>query len=1225
MLYKLVLIPGNMKKILFLLFVILPLFVYGQTTYYVKPYASGGRDEGGKDGLSSANAWATLSYATTRVTSGNSEIYIASGNYTDNNHCILSTGVSIRGDSISRPIITTNYIALDQEDAYIKGYSSSLTEGGQSISYIIFDGNNWTATRGIYIGYRHNVDIHHCEIRYFRYLGVHYENQRSWVTPPDVYATGSNFHHNVLISNSGDRAVLPAQNGSDMRLDGQINFNVYECVFYEDIKPLGTSGDSFNLSFMKGTKIHDCDFYRHDDEGGQWNFYAEIFHLRGGVEIYNCNFYGAATLDFSNEATSKSTREEYDYCASVHDNFFTTRTGEQFATGNLNRVPKSIVFEKGDWEYVYIYNNHVVANACAIHMSSNSTTRYKHFYIYNNIFEKLGSLNYRYPSGIAMNVEGTATVCTRDNIHIWNNVIQAGGGYHYTGIRISAQGTFTNSTISNNIILGFENYPVYWDIQSGRSLSITNVDVIHNNFYNNGYNYVGYNNNIVISDFNITTGNIITNPLFISPTSFKLSATSPLIHAGINVGLINDYDGNSWAIPYPSIGAFEHIEAVSVNNYYVAAFPLGNDNTGDGSSETPWATLSYACSQVLSAESTIHLMTDIVDNYRAYLRPNVSIVGIGTRTITTNYIATSTSDAYLYLYSSAYNNKNRQSISYIRFNGNNLTATRAIWVGYRGNVEIHHCIIENFLYAGIHFRNQIDWTHPPTTYATGNSVHDNIFTNCSHMHTGEPAQLRLDGQDGMLIYNNVFDQRQRALGDNGANIRWTNVQNIKLYSNTFYKNSNEVVAAGDWNFFGELWHNKGDCEIYNNIFYGHATLDIAGFDNDIIAGNTFSYKIHDNRFLNNYKVDPVLVHINDYSHQYAITIEGTDHEYMYIYNNHIQRYGYGIEIATGSSTETGIPARNFLHDHFYIYNNIFEDMGYLTYLYSAAIVLINEENDSGYTNTSSNWSIVNNTMIGNNSCRDGIRFTAIGTVSNLIIQNNIITGFTGFGTYINKRPDIPLTLATANITYNNYYLNGNNAVYIGNEINTSDIDIITSNLYTNPLFLDANNGDFHLKSTSPSIRSGTYIGSWLQYDYSNNLWLNPPSRGVYEVASIYYPLVITTPITNITTTSAISGGTISSDGGSNIIQKGICWSINSNPTIVDNITQNGTGTTSFTSTLSLLIPNTIYYMRAYATNSTGTGYGSIYSFTTLSPLTTPVFLLNESNELIIDSSFVMDY
>ena len=48
-------------------------------------------------------------------------------------------------------------------------------------------------------------------------------------------------------------------------------------------------------------------------------------------------------------------------------------------------------------------------------------------------------------------------------------------------------------------------------------------------------------------------------------------------------------------------------------------------------------------------------------------------------------------------------------------------------------------------------------------------------------------------------------------------------------------------------------------------------------------------------------------------------------------------------------------------------------------------------------------------------------------------------------------------------------------------------------------------------------------------------------------------------------------------------------------------------------------------MRAYATNSTGTGYGSIYSFTTLSPLTTPVFLLNESNELIIDSSFVMDY
>ena len=60
-----------------------------------------------------------------------------------------------------------------------------------------------------------------------------------------------------------------------------------------------------------------------------------------------------------------------------------------------------------------------------------------------------------------------------------------------------------------------------------------------------------------------------------------------------------------------------------------------------------------------------------------------------------------------------------------------------------------------------------------------------------------------------------------------------------------------------------------------------------------------------------------------------------------------------------------------------------------------------------------------------------------------------------------------------------------------------------------------------------------------------------------------------------------------------------------NPTIANSTTNNGTGTGSFTSSITGLTANTIYYVRAYATNSVGTVYGNQVSFTT-SLLTKPV-------------------
>ncbi|MES2592777.1 MAG: DUF1566 domain-containing protein [Bacteroidota bacterium] len=89
----------------------------------------------------------------------------------------------------------------------------------------------------------------------------------------------------------------------------------------------------------------------------------------------------------------------------------------------------------------------------------------------------------------------------------------------------------------------------------------------------------------------------------------------------------------------------------------------------------------------------------------------------------------------------------------------------------------------------------------------------------------------------------------------------------------------------------------------------------------------------------------------------------------------------------------------------------------------------------------------------------------------------------------------------------------------------------------------------------------------------------------------------TTTTTSVTTTSASGGGNITNDGGATITASGVCWSSSTNPTTLDNISTDGTGTGIFTSSLTGLTMGTVYYVRAYATNSIGTAYGDELSFT----------------------------
>ena len=106
---------------------------------------------------------------------------------------------------------------------------------------------------------------------------------------------------------------------------------------------------------------------------------------------------------------------------------------------------------------------------------------------------------------------------------------------------------------------------------------------------------------------------------------------------------------------------------------------------------------------------------------------------------------------------------------------------------------------------------------------------------------------------------------------------------------------------------------------------------------------------------------------------------------------------------------------------------------------------------------------------------------------------------------------------------------------------------------------------------------------------------------MFSIKKTYPPTVTTSVVTQITTTTAVAGGNVTSDGNASVTERGVVYSLSANPTISDlssTIVRSGNGTGSFTCELTNLQAGTKYYVRAYAMNSKGTAYGTEVRFTT---------------------------
>ena len=190
------------------------------------------------------------------------------------------------------------------------------------------------------------------------------------------------------------------------------------------------------------------------------------------------------------------------------------------------------------------------------------------------------------------------------------------------------------------------------------------------------------------------------------------------------------------------------------------------------------------------------------------------------------------------------------------------------------------------------------------------------------------------------------------------------------------------------------------------------------------------------------------------------------------------------------------------------------------------------------------------------------------------------------------------TFSTINWGTGNYYL--------GIELNTGSgyIAMGTTQLMSVPYALYSGN------SCATCLPTSGNIGDVLSWNGTS--WISTPLNNINS------PSVITTIATNVTSNSAVSGGTISNDGGNTIIAKGVCWSSSVNPTINNFYTNNGSGANSFTSIISNLTPGTNYYYRAYITNSSGTFYGSTYTLSI--PATLPTITTSPATNITYNSA-----
>ena len=566
--------------------------------------------------------------------------------------------------------------------------------------------------------------------------------------------------------------------------------------------------------------------------------------------------------------------------------------------------------------------------------------------------------------------------------------------------------------------------------------------------------------------------------------------------------------------------------------YYIST---SGNNGNAGTLASPWRNLSYACSTAITAGDIIHVIAGTYNEAtQSSLRVGVSIEGEGITSIIRSQVGGTSYT--IRAESGAQNTNGNQHISNIKMDGSSQIAYGAILVNYRGNVEIYNCTFVDFNYNGVWYNNG----EPPTTWATGNKFHHNTVTNCGGYIGINRDNLHINGQDGMLIYNNTITQN-RANGLNGNCIGAVEGfnKNVKIYNNTLNKTC--IAGTTPWDFALEFWNCLGGIEIYDNIITGSIDLVLTSK-----GTSSYSVWIHDNII-----GQPTLLAKQ--------SVRGVLLEYecsdVIIERNYIHDVAAGVYAQQGHS-------HSDLISNIHIRYNIFNNIGSLLNATGWGVYW-SQEGGGDITNNLNIW---NNVFIAANNAYTtsfGIGVPSSGTATNISIRNNIIQGFDSSPIYGNGNEGGVVDVLS--IENNIFYQNGNSnaPLYVNGFVPTNNTT--QNNLIVDPLFVSAS--DFHLQAGSDGIDGGLDVG--LLYDYEDYPVTDPPNIGAYEAGSspVVSPPPVTPPIpvTSVTVVGAGGRTIINIDNGTLQMYAHVL------PANADDLTVtwsviNGTGTASISAT-----------------------------------------------------------
>ena len=336
---------------------------YGENGTSVLYVSVSGSDTTG-DGTQ-ANPWATLGYAASQASSGDT-IHMSAGTYNIDSSVELPLGVSLEGDvpgnNEDLATILTTTIERELEDGGDHALVRLVSEGGvdipkvngnQHISYIHFYGAR-KGSQAIEIQNRNNVSIHDCVINDFKCIGVGWRSTGLldvYDEAPTYFVTGGLFYNNYMKDNS---YYVGYARGA-LFCGGLKDFEMYNNTIIEDCRTSITNDNLrgvpvkfwYYCGWMVGCKMHDnvierlgSTVYSNEDNG--WAFAIES-RRHSGVEIYNNTFVGAVDLVEGFTGTYGGTK--YSYATWIHDNEFIADPNPKENWGNVTYEQTAIILE----------------------------------------------------------------------------------------------------------------------------------------------------------------------------------------------------------------------------------------------------------------------------------------------------------------------------------------------------------------------------------------------------------------------------------------------------------------------------------------------------------------------------------------------------------------------------------------------------------------------------------------------------------------------------------------------------------------------------------------------------------------------------------------------------------------------------------------------------------------------------------------------------------------